>query len=828
MRAMSKLWHDCTNYVITRNEWEYVRKIVIDGVVYTDNQIQSASQSRGMIDGTFSIGNTVSAEFEATLIPNDNPQEIKIRDKVEFYVKIKTISNGDTEWFPFGTFYVEDAEMDGDYFKIKCYDKLAYLDDDFPLTSPTLSEALSEILYDSGLQLYGSMSSLSRLNLTLTKADKFTYREVLGYIGSLNCGNWYITEDDKLKLIKPGITGSPVIRVGKDNTKILKRKPTMLFDKFVVKRSENKGDKFIVGSGKRKFEVFNPWGDLTLASDVANQLSGYSIYPGDISSTEINPAVEIGDAAEVNGRLVQLSLVNYNTRMFLSFVSPTATEKFPQNLTIRDLEDRVSKLEEKMDNGGDNSCKTIELSDCDVLGNEITFPNRDYKTIEKFENSDGYCYNINKMSFGDIKGKKINLRLSQGYSDLDRKLVMKTPLDLRFTMTLNQNSLNDIGDFDTSKVKDMSTSFRVGDMRDAPTNFETLRSDSCINMSYMFQSTKHRNLKLSSMRTFKCKDMSGMFEDVEADILDISSFNTINVENMQFMFSNAKVKSSNKSTSLFLTPKVIDFSYMFYNSEWDELDISNFEFNFRYEYPDYVARKYTDMGSMFSGAKIGKLIMPTTGIYPKYVNVNTGAPDPIEYMFKNSQIDVIDLSRMSLEFERPDTINEFYQYKCGRSMFEGSKAKTIKMFEWKPNYEVIYYPKTDTVDGQYFYSSNTIDGLNMFKDCVNLTNLDLKGPLLLSNGMFANTPNLKGTIDCSLTKQYYFNYIIDEIEVDTNVHLSESIIEGAKNGTIRPFLNSGIDTVIVNNRATKDFIIEWGINERGDGTKVNVITKHPY
>lgn len=812
MRAMSKLWHDCTNYVITRNEWEYVRKIVIDGVVYTDDQIQSASQSRGMIDGTFSIGNTVSAEFEATLIPNDNPQEIKIRDKVEFYVKIKTISNGDTEWFPFGTFYVEDAEMDGDYFKIKCYDKLAYLDDDFPLTSPTLSEALSEILYDSGLQLYGGMSSLSRLNLTLTKADKFTYREVLGYIGSLNCGNWYITEDNKLKLIKPGITGSPVIRVGKDNTKILKRKPTMLFDKFVVKRSENKGDKFVVGSGKRKFEVFNPWGDSTLASDVANQLNGYSIYPGDISSTEINPAVEIGDAAEVNGRLVQLSLVNYNTRMFLSFVSPTATEKFPQNLTIRDLEDRVSKLEEKVDNGGnegpvDDSCKVVKIEHLAGTNNFVIYSpilTVPPDTKDYYRNSNGYCAIIKKDLVDYIKAqpgdpRPLSISLGDNTSEtIDKKLIMKEPFDLWFSFTpsrANTDFIVDLSNFETSGVTNMKHTFSGCNYIEGFDLLE-IKTNSVTNMDFMFAGVKLDVINLSSFNTRKVKTMEGMFSGVITSKLDLSSFNTYSLENAKAMFKACVIK---RPLSIdFSTKKVKTFREMFMNAHIEELDIRSFKFDsiWKYKYEDSIDIDGT-LYRMFYGLSSKKLILPEANIQ---INKN----HDIREMFYGCDVETIDASKLTISKSE-----EFIEDGRAPELFSGSESKVIKtpIFE-NGDYdtEIVRYEEfnsegevTFARDEELLFYRSKVDTGMMFKDCYNLETIEQTSSLSPNcSKLLENTPNLRGTIDLSA--------------------------ETFTNGSIGK--NTGIDYIVARDYRSKKRMIDYGFNLREDGTRIPISVKY--
>lgn len=790
MRTMSKLWHDCANYVISRNEWEYQRRITIAGVVYSDDQILSVEQSRGVIDGTLSIGNTVSSELIASFIPNDVPQEINLEDEVTLEVRIKTLYDGATEWFPFGTFYIDEAVMDGVYLKISCFDKLAFLNKPFKGgSSISSSEALDIILSEAGLKL-DNRSVLG--NYQLKNANRLTSRQVLGYIGSLNAGNWYVTEENKLRHIVPGVNPNSILTIGKDNTKKLATKPIMSFGKITVKASTDQAISYSAGSGPGEFEVYNPWGNQDMADRILSVMNGYKIYPGDVGSTEINPAIEIGDTITVDGNKVQLSLVNYNARMFLSLVSPTKTDKFHQNMDV------VNDVEKEPEPSEDESCKTIELGDfkqnISNSDKSLYFP-RDIQTADKFKNSDGYCYNLNENSFGDFKNIRLDLLAGVDYGS-KQKLIMKKPLNLKFTISGFINL--DISNFNTSKIEDMSGMFTSVNGRNI--NMEHFRTDSCKNMNNMFSSSKFEGiLRLSNFNTFNITDMSGMFWQAEIKSLDISSFNTSNVVNMKNMFIGSKIDNFNDSFKFFDTSNVESFEGMFQDVTTEYLDISNFKFNWNVN-----SDKYASLGAMFAGSNIKRLVMPKTTLSINFPNDYGSIYDPIGSMFKGSNVENIDMSDMFIEFSTPSNWDKI---RCGNEMFRGSKAKSIKMFDYRPS----RYTKVENI-GEHtnkYYHINSIEGVNMFRDCVNLESIETIEPLILSNGMFVNTPNLTGTVDCS-----------GRISKDIDYNLA-NVFEL----TSSPFLNSGIQTVIVADQRTKLFLEEAGYNSRGDGTFVEVVAK---
>lgn len=716
MRAMSKLWHDCANYVISRNEWEYQRRITIAGVVYSDDQILSVEQSRGVIDGTLSIGNTVSSELIASFIPNDVPQEINLEDEVKLEVRIKTLYDGATEWFPFGTFYIDEAVMDGVYLKISCFDKLAFLNKPFKGgSSISSSEALDIILSEAGLTL-DNRSVLG--NYQLKNANRLTSRQVLGYIGSLNAGNWYVTEENKLRHIVPGVNPNSILTIGKDNTKKLATKPIMSFGKITVKTSTDQAISYSAGSGPGEFEVYNPWGNQDMADRILSVMNGYKIYPGDVGSTEINPAIEIGDTITVDGNKVQLSLVNYNARMFLSLVSPTKTDKFHQNM---DVVNDVKKEPEP------DSCKVMRNEDFKVNGSTFIF---DQSIGGYYKNSDHYCVRIEDGNKIEIDKLSQGLSISTGSKDdsLPRKVVMKKPLDVWVKFQNSRYDIElDIYDFNSSGITNMSQMFSTSSSSE-PIDISNLDTRSARSMSRMFYGVQRDSLKLSNFNTSKVENMDEMFGGFGGVILDISSFDTSKVESMASMFNRCKVESDVKFN--FVTNNVKSFVNMFANSEFVNIDLSTFRF-YRIALYEETSSYTGPLSRMFYRTKANKLIMPET-----FININK--PYTISKMFSSDIVEV-DASKITMsvssDFEIGLSTNELY------SPFLECSSRIIKLPKY--NFDEVPQEMKSNVERALF--------TYMFQDCYNLETLIQQEPLPPCRYMFRNTPNLKGTIDLSMS-----------------------------------------------------------------------------
>lgn len=572
MRDLGTLWEQCHNGTIPRTEWDYERKLTIDGVVYLDENIIKVEQEKGLLGNTISLGNTVSSKLKATVIPYKD-HIVNRNSLVKLELRVVTLHNGTSDWYEFGYYYLDSAEKEADKWTIVCYDAMHKLEVPFTEQSTDVNGALNIILNTLGVSMDPRTSITN--NIPLPKADEFTMREVLGYIGSLNFGNWHITEQNKLRLVKLS-SYTPVWTVNKSNSKRIIQRPEMTFNKVIVKTSSNKKDRFIAGSGTNEFEIFNPWGSQELADSILSQLSSYTFFPGEVKSTEINPAVELGDTIEIEGNIVNLYQINYSTRMYADISTPDDTDRFQQYFHFEsggynwEYEQQLMYHEQQLMyheqrlNIIEAELKTVKetlgLSDCKIISDSEIQTLRNGKKRYTHNDPSIKCiivpHNIEQLEIRGVNlgpDNIIKIKGGQGLTSAE---------DMFYEDYLKV----DISELNTSKVKNFSGMFRdIESTGNVIIGLEDIDTRMAETMAGMFLRNRHiENLNLT-YKTNKVKNMNSMFRSCKnLTILNISSFDTSNVETTEYMFRESnKLKKIDMRNADFSNLK--DGSSMFLN-----------------------------------------------------------------------------------------------------------------------------------------------------------------------------------------------------------------------------------------------------------------------
>lgn len=187
-------------------------KVVIDGVAYNIDKIFSISQNRTTYSANNPvIGSCTSSTLDVEIIPDS---QIPRMSTIELFNRL--VSADGTEqsgWLPAGTFYVDtrNKERDGYTLTLTAYDSMLKADQPY-LENSTLSnwpctddDVADEIAALMGITV-DSRTVLAGYEVPIPEQD-WTMREVLGWIAAANGGNWIITPDNKLLLVKlEGIT----------------------------------------------------------------------------------------------------------------------------------------------------------------------------------------------------------------------------------------------------------------------------------------------------------------------------------------------------------------------------------------------------------------------------------------------------------------------------------------------------------------------------------------------------------------------------------------------------------------------------------------------
>lgn len=184
-------------------------KINISGTDYMDADIISASIQKSGIFDSFDIGNCVAREFDFSVIPKST---IPRQAKIKAYVRL-VLDDECSEWIPQGTYFVKTREKDrltGSVF-FTAYDAMlktdaTWLNEDYELDNWPMSQtdAAKDIAQRIGTELDErcTLQSNFPVDYPVDENGDLTMREVLAGIAISNAGNWIITLEGKLMLVK--------------------------------------------------------------------------------------------------------------------------------------------------------------------------------------------------------------------------------------------------------------------------------------------------------------------------------------------------------------------------------------------------------------------------------------------------------------------------------------------------------------------------------------------------------------------------------------------------------------------------------------------------
>lgn len=187
-------------------------KAELDGSSFGMASIYSVRQQLRLFSGSVpEIGNCCSSTLELSVIHNGPFPRM---GEIELSTRLLSFDlTESSEWIPAGTFYADtkNRDQDGEHLKITAFDAMMKADQPY-LENATISSwpADEADVVDDIADLMGvtvdSRTVLAGYEVPLPNQD-WTAREVLGWIAAANGGNWIITPNNELLLIKlEGIT----------------------------------------------------------------------------------------------------------------------------------------------------------------------------------------------------------------------------------------------------------------------------------------------------------------------------------------------------------------------------------------------------------------------------------------------------------------------------------------------------------------------------------------------------------------------------------------------------------------------------------------------
>lgn len=293
-------------------------KAVINGITYTYSQIKSAQITKSMMD-KLTIGQATSAMLDMVFRPQGT---IPTAAKIECYVRLANyepttaitdeasniIKTDDgyvlasaysviTDWIPFGTFYIDTRETAANgLMTITAYDRMLAAEQSFPSTagSMTMSVAVAYIAAAIGVDV-DSRNQIAPYSID-SPVGLYTMREVLSGIAAASGGNFVITENNKLRLIR---IASPSIS---ENMRVASC--DVLSDvKTIGKVTLYPDTETQYSSGTSGYEIQADciYATQAICDYVKSLLSGATYLPYSAGTAILNPAIELGDSVKPNG-----------------------------------------------------------------------------------------------------------------------------------------------------------------------------------------------------------------------------------------------------------------------------------------------------------------------------------------------------------------------------------------------------------------------------------------------------------------------------------------------------------------------------------------------
>ena len=286
-------------------EW----RVSINGVVYGQDVIVKSIDdsdcepviSRPTFLDTPTVGNCYAAQFTCVLLLASS-QIPRMATVIPSY-RLRA-GNQASEWITEGTFYLDIRAFDkeSNTVSLTCYDDMLKTDGPEGKTYAELTEfdewpqpmedVVDEICDLIGISLDARTTILSGNGYMVGYPNDYTMREILGFIAAVHGGNFVISPQRALRLIR--LTGSSDSVSSLGEADLTLSEAFSAWSQVVVYYADE--DAYEAGTDTgRLLEAEDPWAEQSTANGLLSIVNGVSYQPFSVSVAILDPALEIGD-----------------------------------------------------------------------------------------------------------------------------------------------------------------------------------------------------------------------------------------------------------------------------------------------------------------------------------------------------------------------------------------------------------------------------------------------------------------------------------------------------------------------------------------------------
>ena len=317
---------------------------------YEEDIFEATIDGALFAESSLSFGGCVSRELRLRLYPRG--ANIPRMAKMEPQVRLR---DGDvvSEWIPKGIFYIDTRETDrsSGILTLTGYDAMLKAEAEY--ISPgdvgvwplPMSVVAAEICSMMGLEM-DSRTEITDYPVELPTG--YSMREVLSAIAAANAGNWIITDDGKLRLVRIDETRDTV-NLGRRAMNCAMSAPFEPITHVVVNLDEEVYAEAGDDTG-RTLEVTCPWGTEGMATAILSSLSGFIYRPYTAGGAILDPAAELGDAILLDGvsGILAAQTIRFNALFASDISSPGEDEidhEYPYHSTSqREIKRRLKTI----------------------------------------------------------------------------------------------------------------------------------------------------------------------------------------------------------------------------------------------------------------------------------------------------------------------------------------------------------------------------------------------------------------------------------------------------------------------------------------------------
>ena len=442
MRSRTTTWEN----IAADGNFSMIVKARIDGTDYTSLTRLPVIQS-DLATEPLSVGNCFAAEMQFSLRTNDT---IAKGAEVILYIRLTTDSET-SEWKRAGTFYISKRKRKNGVYDFTCYSRLLRANQPY-VADPTASNArvgwpksmqtvVSYICNTIGVTLDSRTVINTGDAYMVPFPDTKTMFEILEHIAGVHGGNFILTPDNTLRLVRSTYNASNDSQITASNSVTIpviigdySKGETATVSRVTMTIDDDTGYTCGDDTGAELQILNNPYASQTACNAVYAQVVGTTYVPFDVGAACFDPMAELGDWIIVGGvvqGVIYSMTCTYGNSFRADISAPSiheAEDEFPYMSPVERLSESVGKRFENVTQDYESKIlqtrRAIELevsaavSKYNTTGYTISasgygtpgtagFAASDYTDLYYLNQNNGYLYKSNGTSWTYIKTLKL-------------------------------------------------------------------------------------------------------------------------------------------------------------------------------------------------------------------------------------------------------------------------------------------------------------------------------------------------------------------------------------------------------------------------------------